>query len=55
VRLAPTTVSLDGPGCVEPSPDGWTVIRTPQPGRVTLRTVLARSLPIVGSLDGCPG
>jgi hypothetical protein len=45
--------SLDKPGCVEPTADGWTVVRTERPGRVTLRPVLARSLPIVGSIDGC--
>jgi hypothetical protein len=33
---------------------GWTVLRSMSPGRVTLRPVLARSLPIIGSLDGCP-
>ena len=45
--------SLDAPGCVDESPDGWTVLRSMSPGRVTLRPVLARSLPIIGSLDGC--
>ena len=45
--------SLDQPGCVEPSPDGWTVVHPEQPGTVTLRPVLARSLPIIGPLDGC--
>ena len=47
--------SLDAPGCVDESPDGWTELRSMSPGRVTLRPVLARSLPIVGSLDGCAG
>ena len=46
--------SLDAPGCVDESPDGWTELRSMSPGRVTLRPVLARSLPIIGSLDGCP-
>ena len=46
--------SLDRPGCVWPSPDGWTVVQAREPGIVRLRTVLARSLPIIGSLDGCP-
>ena len=45
--------SLDKPGCVEMSPDGWTTIRAEQPGIVTLRAVLARSLPLIGPLDDC--
>jgi hypothetical protein len=45
--------SLDGPGCVESSAAGWTVIRPELAGRLTLRAVLARSLPLVGPLDGC--
>ena len=45
--------SLDGPGCVAPSPDGWTVVHPEQVGPLTLRPVLARSLPIVGPLDAC--
>jgi hypothetical protein len=45
--------SLEGPGCVEPSPDGWTVVHPTQIGSVSLRPVLARSLPVIGSLDGC--
>ena len=46
--------SLDQAGCVSPSPDGWTIVLVVQPGVVTLRPVLARSLPIIGPLDGCP-
>ena len=46
--------SLDPGGCVSPSPEGWTVVEVEQPGVVTLRPVLARSLPIIGPLDGCP-
>ena len=45
--------SLDVPGCVGPSADGWTVIDPGQTGRMTLRAVLARSLPLVGPLDEC--
>jgi hypothetical protein len=45
--------SLDRPGCVSPALDGWTIVHAAQPGRVTLRPVLARSLPVIGSLDGC--
>ena len=45
--------SLDGPGCVEASPDGWTTVYPEQAGTLTLRPVLARSLPIIGPLDGC--
>ena len=45
--------SLDGPGCVEPTPDGWTVMRPERAGLVTLRPVLARSLAVIGPLDGC--
>jgi hypothetical protein len=45
--------SLDVPGCVEPSADGWTVVDPAQTGTMTLRAVLARSLPIIGPLDGC--
>ena len=45
--------SLDRPGCVEPTPDGWTMVHVEQPGLVILRPVLARSLPLIGSLDGC--
>jgi hypothetical protein len=45
--------SLDVPGCVEPSAEGWTVVNAEQPGPVTLRPVLARSLPFVGPLDAC--
>jgi hypothetical protein len=45
--------SLDRPGCVEPTADGWTVVHVEQPGRVILRPVLARSLPFIGPLDGC--
>jgi hypothetical protein len=46
-------LSLDQPGCVEPSSDGWTVVRVERPGFVTLRPVLARSLALLGALDGC--
>jgi hypothetical protein len=45
--------SLDVAGCVGPSADGWTVIDPARTGRVTLRAVLARSLPLVGPLDEC--
>ena len=45
--------SLDRPGCVEESPDGWTIVRPERLGRVSLRPVLARSIPIVGPLDDC--
>ena len=45
--------SLDGPGCVEPSSDGWTMVYPERAGLLTLRPVLARSLPIIGPLDGC--
>jgi hypothetical protein len=45
--------SLDAPGCVRASEGGWTIVRPEQAGVVTLRPVLARSLPVVGSLDGC--
>ena len=45
--------SLDVPGCVEPSPDGWTTIQVERPGSVTLRPVVARSLPLIGRLDDC--
>jgi hypothetical protein len=45
--------SLDGPGCVRASPDGWTVVEAVEPGRTTLRAVVARSLPGVGALDAC--
>jgi hypothetical protein len=45
--------SLDRPGCVSPSPDGWTVVQLDRPGTVTLRPVLARSVPLFGALDGC--
>jgi hypothetical protein len=54
VRLRYTSHwSLDVPGCVRPSADGWTVIDPARTGRMTLRAVLARSLPIVGPLDAC--
>ena len=46
-------LSLDVPGCVEPSPDGWTTIQVERPGSVTLRPVVARSLPLIGRLDDC--
>ena len=45
--------SLDLPGCVLPAPDGWTVVDLEQPGVVTISAVLARSLPVIGPLDGC--
>jgi hypothetical protein len=45
--------SLDVPGCVEPSTAGWTVVNPEQTGPLTLRPVLARSLPFVGPLDAC--
>jgi hypothetical protein len=45
--------SLDQPGCVEPTADGWTIVRPQRPGRVTMRAVLARSLPVIGPLDAC--
>lgn len=47
--------SLDAAGCVEASDDGWTIVRPEQAGVVTLRPVLARSLPVLGALDGCDG
>lgn len=47
--------SLDHEGCVRPAPDGWTIVEPRRPGRVTIRAVLARSLPIVGALDDCSG
>jgi hypothetical protein len=45
--------SLHRPGCVRPSPDGWTVVQLDQPGMVRLRPVLARSVPLFGALDDC--
>jgi hypothetical protein len=45
--------SLDRTGCVEASPDGWTIVRPEQLGRVSLRPVLARSIPVIGPLDDC--
>jgi hypothetical protein len=45
--------SLDRAGCVRPTPDGWTVVDVEQPGIVTVSAVLARSLPVIGPLDGC--
>jgi len=45
--------SLHRPGCVSPSPEGWTVIQLDEPGMVRLRPVLARSVPVLGALDGC--
>lgn len=54
VRVTYTTHwSLDHPGCVAPAAGGWTLVEARAPGRVTLRAVLARSLPIVGPLDEC--
>jgi hypothetical protein len=45
--------SLDRPGCVFPGPDGWTLVDLDRPGVVTVSAVLARSLPVIGPLDGC--
>ena len=45
--------SLDRPGCVLPGPDGWTLVDLEQPGIATVSAVLARSLPLIGALDGC--
>jgi hypothetical protein len=45
--------SLDVPGCLVPSADGWTIIDPEQTGPMTMRPVLARSLPFVGPLDEC--
>ena len=54
VRIRYTThFSLDRPGCVLPGPDGWTLVDPEFPGVVTVSAVLARSLPLIGPLDGC--
>ena len=54
VRIRYTShFSLDLAGCVLPTPDGWTLVDLDRPGVVTLSAVLARSLPVVGALDGC--
>ena len=54
VRIRYTShFSLDLPGCVLPTADGWTVVDLEQPGVVTISAVLARSLPVIGPLDGC--
>jgi hypothetical protein len=45
--------SLHRPGCVRPSPEGWTVVQLEQPSTVRLRPVLARSVPLLGALDDC--
>ena len=47
---------VDGPGCVVPSPDGWTLVRAPRPGPLRVRQVVSRWNPFrPARTDSCPG
>jgi hypothetical protein len=47
---------VDGPGCVVPSPDGWTLVRATRPGPLRVRQVVSRWNPFrPARTDTCPG
>ena len=47
--------SIEGPGCVVASSDGWTRLRVPAPGQVRVRQVVSRWVPFrPDHADDCP-
>jgi hypothetical protein len=47
---------IEGAGCVAPSPEGWTLVRSPHSGVVRVRQVVSRWIPFRPARpDTCPG